>query len=295
MILCFAVCCFTLKSQDSKLIGRLLSADKNEPVPYAIILNIDRKGIGTTSNKEGRFILNKGFESGSDKLFISSLGFKDITISIDQLRKLNGLIKLEPEFIDLPQITVTLKGEMRSYGSKTEELRDSEKWAEASSMRFRSAGIGYGVFINPKPKDKGQITSMQVHVASLSSKSTLAIRMLKPNVKMQNGKLLSITEFKDLLPEVVLFEPDKVGWNEIDLENYGMPVPKEKFLIIVYPLDKPESDLQMSYPTLSIYESHKVSQLLGARQINGNEFTFLKPFGNNKFRIPAVILNWYKF
>ena len=117
---------------------------------------------------------------------------------------------------------------------------------------------------------------------------------------MSNGKLIPLEDFEDVLTSNIVLKPNKIGWNVIDIEELKVPLPNGKFLVIFYPLGEGEEvrwteDGQEFFGNvIGIYSDYKVYNLNAARQIGGNKYAFLAPFGVNKFNIPAVVINWLK-
>ena len=93
--------------------GKVLNIKTNEPVQYANIFNLQNKS-GTYSMLDGSFKLNY---NNADKIRISCVGYKSVSLSIDSLAQLKkieihltpSIINLNP-FIVLSEVTYTYVG-----------------------------------------------------------------------------------------------------------------------------------------------------------------------------------------
>ncbi|WP_372757643.1 carboxypeptidase-like regulatory domain-containing protein [Mariniflexile sp.] len=84
--------------------AKLIDKNTQKPIPYATIKTGEYNGV--ISNEEGYFSLI-GENPETTLLNISCLGYKNITLSIKDLKKANYLIKLEEAFNQLNEIYIT--------------------------------------------------------------------------------------------------------------------------------------------------------------------------------------------
>lgn len=284
--------------------GYIKSKEDQTPVPYAMIINKTSGRHGTTSKKDGSFSITLPEGSESHELYFSSLGFKDVVYQVKDLIKPNMVIYLEVEPYILPEVVVDDfdKGSLGSYGDANLPLKPVSGDGTDEELRFESAGKGYGVFVEPRKKDKGLFQSIEIYLTPNGVPETpLGVRILVPQVKMKNAKMEPLSNFRDILTEPVILEPRGAGWNEVNVEDMNIPVPKGKFLVIFYTLDQgsqnswSQNEQEYYGSCIGIYKSPEVPHIFAARQVRGGtHFAFLKPFGVNNFNIPAIVINYFK-
>lgn len=86
--------------------GRVTDAVSGNPLAYCNIL-VEDTHIATVTNNEGEFLLK--LPTSHVKLIIRFLGYMEKRISVEELGKLNGEIKLTQVAFQLPQIDVLLQ------------------------------------------------------------------------------------------------------------------------------------------------------------------------------------------
>jgi hypothetical protein len=87
-----------------KVLGRVVEKDGKTPLEYASVV-VEREFIGTMTNSEGNFELKIPYAMRNRNLVISSLGYKQRTISLKELEK-EPVIRLYSETVRLKEITV---------------------------------------------------------------------------------------------------------------------------------------------------------------------------------------------
>lgn len=87
------------------LSGRVTN-ELGEPIASASI-RLNRNGIGTLTNEEGRFLLNWDNQRATDSLAFSCMGYREQRFSVPDLRAKNSTIKMQPAPALLEGITVT--------------------------------------------------------------------------------------------------------------------------------------------------------------------------------------------
>ena len=85
--------------------GKIVDVRTGNPIIFANIY-LAGTNIGTVSNSEGDFIVKIPFFIENKTIVISSIGYKNIEISIDQLDPENNLIELEPNPIPIEEVTI---------------------------------------------------------------------------------------------------------------------------------------------------------------------------------------------
>jgi hypothetical protein len=93
--------------QSITIAGKVIAESDNQPVPLTSI-SINKKGIGTSTNASGLFVLTIPAANQSDTLKISHIGFKTQQIPISSLKSGAELdIALEKNNTELGEVTVT--------------------------------------------------------------------------------------------------------------------------------------------------------------------------------------------
>lgn len=300
--LCLLCISAQLNAQEIILKGQLIDESNSEGIPYGMIFNETTEKEGTTSDEKGFFQLRLSKGTTTDKIVFSCLGYKVKTLLVSELNVENLKVSLTPSPFVLPDYVFEENDfQLMSYGDTTLSLKSYEGDDEDYAFHFESLGKGYGVFVDPARKDKGYFKSISIFITPKGKPQTpLALRILLPNGNMQNGQMVPLSNFTDILTENVILKPEKPGWNEVNFEDLGIPIPKGKFLVIFYPLEQGEAgkwtENGKDYygSVIGIYQDYEIKSLNAARQIGGTKFAFLKPFGVNKFNIPAMVINWYK-
>lgn len=282
--------------------GYVISENDGSGIPYCMIFNETSEKQGTTSDENGFFQLRIPEGHLEDVIHFSSLGYLVKTVLVKDLKSVDLKISLVPAPVELDDFVVRDfdKGEIVMYGDPEEPIR-GEGTNHKQALRFLTLGKGYGVFVEPKRRDRGYFNAIEIFITPLGKPLTpMAIRIMEPKVRMKNGMREPLSNFRDVLKEPLIIRPSKTGWNEIDLKSLDISIPREKFLVIFYPLDIgeegqwTEKGVVKYGPVIGIYDNHKVKSIYAARQLGGTHFAILKPFGVNKFRIPAVVIHWYK-
>ncbi len=89
--------------QNTKVFGKITDLDTKEPLPF---VNVVFKGtvIGTTTDLEGRFLLETG--QSVDSIYISFLGYKSVFLPIEKRKSQNINIELQSSNIQLEEIVI---------------------------------------------------------------------------------------------------------------------------------------------------------------------------------------------
>ncbi len=104
-ILLFFLSTALLSAQDYQLIsGQLLNKETGEAIPYANI-GIPERGIGTTSNEDGRFTFKVPDYYSNSTLIVSVIGFKTFNSPVKEFGS-SVIIELEPTSYRLSEIII---------------------------------------------------------------------------------------------------------------------------------------------------------------------------------------------
>ena len=103
IILFFNICSYELEgsqpgiTRDTGVVllsGIVKDADSKQPVIFAHIL-LEGTNIGTVSNTDGEFLLKIPASNINGNIFVTSLGYKNLVISIPELQRIGNEIQLE--------------------------------------------------------------------------------------------------------------------------------------------------------------------------------------------------------
>lgn len=163
-----------------QLRGTVLSIDDKEPIPYANIVPVGRQG-GTYSDEKGAFEIAI---TDKDSLAFSSVGYKRITLSVGDIKKLNGHIHLYPETILLQGTTITAKrGKVKPEIKKFGYLKTNRRYMVDSAI----PGSQNAVFIKNNSGQEGLIQFVQLGIGA-KRKSKIRIRLYEPTEENGVGK-----------------------------------------------------------------------------------------------------------
>jgi len=85
--------------------GKVVDSETNNPVIFANVF-LAGTNIGTVSNSEGEFLIKVPMYIENKAIVFSSIGYKNLEISVEQLDPENNNIVLEPNPIPIEQVTI---------------------------------------------------------------------------------------------------------------------------------------------------------------------------------------------
>ena len=139
---------------------QIKNSNTNEPVSFATVSF--GNGNGTFADDEGKFIFTKTLYKDIDSIFISSLGYKDLNLSTDNLA---NTLFMEPEADELKEIIVQNKPKGKPRIQKIKPvLHDDYFKCWLPTIESEIAVL----FSNPEQKTK-QITNVYLPVKAEAS------------------------------------------------------------------------------------------------------------------------------
>jgi len=216
----------TAWSQTSTITGKVVNALTNEPVPYVIVTDAERKlGIRTDTSGIFRFPILK------DTLILSAPGFKTTRIGTSDVDTLE--IRLEENLLIMQEIafpmnrppTTIRAGALRKHSKSQISICDSTLQSE------------YALYIPNDEKHTAVLSKVLFYVLRAGQQRTpFRIRIYQN----QNGK-----PGNDLLDESVVVHPKWwKRWKEVKVGQHNIVVPREGFFVAMEWLNSPEN----SYP-----------------------------------------------
>jgi hypothetical protein len=220
--------------------GRITDCQTNKAVPYATILNPASKTEGTTSSTDGNFSFEISASSFPLKINISSIGYKDTIVNLSSHEESVFLdIKLDPKVYKIDEVAVkSLYNNKESIGSKNYPVHITN--GKSRGFSYESPGLGNGVYIKPtKNQANGLISSIDIYIADEGPLNcSFIIRMVVPKQRMETGKLVNLSNFKDILKAPIIYQPTTRGWNKIKTYEDKIQIPNQPFVILFIPVDE---------------------------------------------------------
>ncbi len=200
--------------------GKVFDQKTGDPI-YGVIVTNEEGEFVSFSDGEGMILISEI----EGLFFLSALGYKDTTIQISNLNNADfwevGLI---PKAYVLPEIFITDQhGEAELFSYKKRRLRTFNFFSLGPTV---SGTLKIGTrFEN---QSSGVISSVSVYfseVGLLSDYQLLRLRIFELNHKGEPEE--------DLLRSLVVLSPKDVGWYDIDLNEFYIPLLGTDFLVAI--------------------------------------------------------------
>ncbi|PTQ98162.1 carboxypeptidase-like protein [Mucilaginibacter yixingensis] len=106
-MLCFCAIANAQTQRTIKISGKVSAADDGQPIRQ-VTITIDKKGVGTSTNASGEFLLFIPLTNLNDTLRISCIGYKTRQLPANSLKDGQHLnLSLEKSATDLKEVTIT--------------------------------------------------------------------------------------------------------------------------------------------------------------------------------------------
>jgi tonB-dependent receptor plug domain protein len=145
---------------------RVIDKLTNKPLVGAHVVNVDNKGKGTITDKNGYFLYrNLGLKTKLDKIRISYVGYKSVTIDATSLLSIKA-IYLNIQVENLPEVTLSPpkkepqpapapqpqpeKPNVDVQPSLNEKIKNSKSWIWIAVAVLTAGGIYYFSLKNKK-------------------------------------------------------------------------------------------------------------------------------------------------
>jgi hypothetical protein len=212
-----------IEAQETIVIhGKIIDESTGDGIPFATI-EIMGKGIGTAANTEGKFDFETSKININDTLTISSLGYKQKTLTLNELLSYKDVqINLLKKVYFLPEVTIS--------NSYTETLQLGNYKKSTKSGYRMSVGHQIAVFMENTENHQGIIKSVNFYIVN---KSRFSINKPKTPFRVRIYKVDTLTNNpgEDLLTESIIVKPKRSGWFTVDLSEYDLPVSIEGFFV----------------------------------------------------------------
>ncbi len=166
--------------------GTIVDAENKQSLPY-VNIGILNKGIGTVTDELGRFSLraeDKGISS-SDTLQISSIGYKTITLTIEEIgfsSTQEEIIFMEPFVEQLNEVVITNKGFAPIIESVGYRNRGEDNYGYWKDNIALGGELATKITVNKKPR---KLNTFEFEIAKNSADSLL----IRVNFYDKDGRL----------------------------------------------------------------------------------------------------------
>jgi hypothetical protein len=209
LLLCYQI------AKGQTITGRVIDASNNKPLSYAIILFQNEQKIVYT-DISGYFTLTADSLIKNDSISIQFLGYKKLSIGLRDLK--NGMIlKMMQEIQSLQPVTVSSCRNTKEYllNKKTGRIKQ---------------------YIGPGPETRliiisryNNISGMRGYIKKagiLIDEKTLSLQV-PVRLHWYEWNTNSQKPGKELTDTSILVYPYKKGWNDFEIPDYTIPVPKD--------------------------------------------------------------------
>jgi len=186
-------------------------------IPYVNIW-IKDKNIGTTSNEEGKFVLNN--IEKFQKIVFSAIGYETLTLKASTI---GNKVKLKPKITVLPKVII-------SYRKKTKEI---------TIGKFKKSKINFYFSCGKNPWIVARYFNYKTEYDTTPFLKTIRI-LTKSKVKNSKFIVRLYNVNKDGKPEGYLYNKNIIGVAKkgkhittIDLSNLKIKFPKQGFFIAI--------------------------------------------------------------
>lgn len=224
----------SLTSFSQNLVKGIVRDSENHKIISYVNIGFSKKNIGTTSNEKGRFKLEIPSDLENDTITFSSIGYKSKSMPAKILLtnlKLNPIIELLPEIIELKEVVITNKVlKEKIIGNKS----------KSKAKRFSNAQIGEEIGIKIEIKSSPTyIKKFHTNIV-LNEGQGMKFRMNFYNIKNELPN-------KKIVRKNIIFKIDvKEGEFTLNLEKYNIII-EEDFYCTIELIEKPKKDSKIYF------------------------------------------------
>ena len=230
---------FLVFSQQQVAKGEVLDKVTNEPIPY-VNISILESTIGTSSDDDGSYALNIKEEDVDKNVHLSSLGYKDTTLTVTSFTKLKTIF-LNPLAEALDEVVITEKFE--------------EEFLEVKPFEERELYGGFGAGTRPWnlglyfPYDSLYNNTGYLRKVTIRLNKGLGYKRKASKFRL---RLFSISKDSlpsvDILKESIVITASKKQKEVIaDLSQYNIIVPSEGMFVVLEGLAIPFNEIERTY------------------------------------------------
>lgn len=292
----------------SPIEGKVLDTETQKPIPYAYIQFLHDEGAYITANSVGEFHFEAVGNRKKGRLYVRALGYEETTLNYDVTEGTFLTIKLKPKAFELPELVVR--------DGKVISAMLGEKNAITDGMLKQQRNPAILFDLN---KEKGQLTKLHFSLSQTNGfpEAPMLVNVYAFKSSAKKPKTLMVLKLDNLKPvhgETITFEGGKAGWNELDLEPYGLQFKNCWVLIhFIYPTYDPRYEWHVETTassgekivrkyfgsSIDTYSSIKTQRLISLIYLEGAEGgeLIVSPLtrSNGGRLIPAVALEYDAF
>ena len=272
---------FLVFSQQQVAKGVVKDKDTNSPVPYVNISILESR-VGTSSNDDGSYSLNINKEDVDKNVHLSSLGYKDTTLTVTSFTKLKT-IYLQPLAEELDEVVITEKFEEEFMVIKPFQKKDLYGGFGNGKRPWQ---IGLYFPYDSLYDDTKYINTVKVRISKGFSSRRKASKFRVRLYSISQDSLPG----QDLISESIIVTTTKKQKEvEVDLSTYNIVFPNNGLFVVLEGLAIPFNEYKWNYTmTDSKGKKKKVKDDIGyvpsfrAFLANYNKFLVVH-YGNGKW------------
>lgn len=208
--------------------GRVIDGETKLPVSYASV-RVKDTYLGTIADQEGEFEMTVISDYEEDTIYISSMGYENITLSSNILsQKGTHTVYLTPKTFVLPPVRVsTQQREIKEIGNNGN--------FSFGSLFMDTHGQQTAIWIENKKGGESKLKSVNYYLTGKGDTDAPF------RVRIYSMDTLTGKPGEDLLSEMLVITPGDVeGWFNVDVYEYDIRIPKEGIFVAmegIYPND----------------------------------------------------------
>lgn len=232
-----------LWSQEQIIKGLVLDAGTKAPIPY-VNISVLNSQFGTSSNENGSYALKLGQRELKKEIHVSSLGYKDTTLTVTSLLKLDT-VYLSPLVEEFDEIVIS--------------NRKKRDFFEVNPIRKKDLVLGFGGFKNHPyifalyiPHDVACANFDFIENAKVYLNKSYFLGGIKPMKSKFRFRMFSVGKDslpdKDLITEnVIITTTKKQREAEVDLSGFDLVFPDEGVFVAIEWLYIPFNTYEFTY------------------------------------------------
>lgn len=212
-------CCSAQSNGTDKWSPVVIDKQTLKPVSNAT-LAVNRKDYYPVSEEGKGEIPFVGINRG-DTLYVSSLGYKTLKLSVIDKYQLPQRLELEPMTYELAEVVVKKEGL-----AATEEMVGANPSAKKSNL-FVSTKTKYVQFINNNAKRSGYIKEVLIRMHNLARAIKMPFRL-----RLYDRKPGDRYPGNELMDEMIVRNEQGKEWFVIDLSKFAIKLPENGFFVV---------------------------------------------------------------
>jgi hypothetical protein len=247
---------FFLFSQEQTAKGFVLDKETDKVIPYVNISILETQ-TGTSSDDDGSYKLTINSQDLDKKVHISSLGYKDTTLTVSSFVKLKAVF-LNPVAEELDEVVVSNKFE--------------EEFLRVKPFSKKDLYGGFGMGKKPWqiglyfPFDSTYLQTAYINKITILLSKDLGFKRKASKFRV---RLLSISQdslpLQDLIKEgIIVTASKKQKVVEVDISKYDIDFPENGIFVVLEGLAIPFNEIERTYTMIDVNgEKSKIKKETG--------------------------------